>query len=96
MYGNNVKDNYFNSFVNKLFCMKYIEKYMKFNQKIDVDSIMINIKKCYVESKIINIKLISYQMKWIQWCNILNKFDGFYNNKNVIKIIILNEMNHST
>ena len=44
MFGNNIKNNYFNSFINELFYLKHIKKCMEFNLKIDFDNIIVN--KC--------------------------------------------------
>ena len=45
MFENNVKNNNFNLFINKLFYLKYIKKFIKFNYKIDLNkSRQINIK----------------------------------------------------
>ena len=43
MFENKVKNNYFNSFENEIFCLENIEKFMKFNYKVDFND-MIN--KC--------------------------------------------------
>ena len=42
MFRNKIKNNNFNLFVNKLFYLKYIKKFIEFNYKIDFDSIMTN------------------------------------------------------
>ena len=34
MIENDIKNNNFNSFVNEFSCLKYIEKYMKFNKNL--------------------------------------------------------------
>ena len=63
IFGNKVKNKDFNSFVNELFCLKYIKKIYWIQLKVDFDGIIIN--KYWNEVKIINITCMSYQMKWI-------------------------------
>ena len=57
MFGNKDKNNDFHLLVNELFCLEYIEKFMKF------DSIMTN--KYQNEVKVIDITYISCQIKLI-------------------------------
>ena len=42
MFENKVKNNDFNLFVNKLFCLKYIEKFIELIYKVDFYGIMVN------------------------------------------------------
>ena len=56
---------------------------MKFNQKIDFNGIMVN--KCWNKDNVISMIYVSCQMKSMNYNEILNKFDVFHNNKNVIK-----------
>ena len=42
MFRRKIKNNNFNSFINELFYLRYIENSMKFNQKLDFNYVMIN------------------------------------------------------
>ena len=76
--------------------MKYIEKYMEFNSKVNFNDIIVN--KCWNKAIVVNVICISHQIKWILMKFLINLMNFIMIKIIKVRIIInftSNEMNSS-